>query len=288
MRFWTSILKWAYKKNFASRNPAELWDEMITVVPPEPVFLNESEIKMLEAVYHSKALIGYRRPFEKNGKVRRIRYHRKLHDTLQQVLAAIFTGLRHSDLSSLHQDNQNGVEISITVQKTKRPLRFQLPKRLLAILETGGGSFFTVPKRTNEIFNKHLKLICEYMGIKKKITAHKLRHTFATYLLDLQVPLEVVQNLLGHSDIKSTMIYAHVTDRSRNAATARLDEAADHDDSPPPASPGGIIPSAIVGDCLAALPKKAQTIFRDQLKKRGYILNPIRVVNDQVAWFLEC
>jgi len=60
-------------------------------------------------------------------------------------------------------------------------------------------------------------------GITKKVTPHTLRHCFATHLMDNGVQLPYIQALLGHKDIKTTMIYTHVTNSSITNVASPLD-----------------------------------------------------------------
>ncbi|MBK9256564.1 MAG: tyrosine-type recombinase/integrase [Saprospiraceae bacterium] len=60
-------------------------------------------------------------------------------------------------------------------------------------------------------------------GITKKVTPHTLRHCFATHLMDNGVQLPYIQALLGHKDIKTTMIYTHVTTQSIANVVSPLD-----------------------------------------------------------------
>ena len=60
-------------------------------------------------------------------------------------------------------------------------------------------------------------------GITKRVTPHTLRHCFATHFMDNGVQLPYIQALLGHKDIKTTMIYTHVTNRSITNVASPLD-----------------------------------------------------------------
>lgn len=67
---------------------------------------------------------------------------------------------------------------------------------------------------SNQKVNAYLKELADICGITTKITFHIARHTFATTVtLDNGVPIDSVSKMLGHRSIKTTQIYARVTDK---------------------------------------------------------------------------
>ncbi len=69
-----------------------------------------------------------------------------------------------------------------------------------------------------------VKKAAHQAGIKRRVTPHTLRHCFATHLMDGGLDSRYIQELLGHKDIKTTLIYTHVTNRSMNNITSPLDQ----------------------------------------------------------------
>jgi site-specific recombinase XerD len=74
---------------------------------------------------------------------------------------------------------------------------------------------------STEQLNGRLAHVCRRAGLRI-ITWHKLRHTFATHLAMRGTPLNVVQTLLGHSSVTTTMRYAHATPSSLRQAIELL------------------------------------------------------------------
>ncbi|WP_345742974.1 site-specific integrase [Aquimarina algiphila] len=105
-------------------------------------------------------------------------------------------------------------------QKTKTPVKIPLLNKAEFIIEKYAENPITIvsetllPVLTNEKINLYLKEIAHAVGIKKNLTFHMARHTFATTVtLSNGVPIETVSKLLGHTKLATTQIYARVLDR---------------------------------------------------------------------------
>lgn len=74
-----------------------------------------------------------------------------------------------------------------------------------------------------EFVSRALKSACNRAGLVKLVTAHTLRHSFATHLLEAGYDIRTIQELLGHKDVATTQIYTHVLNRGPNGVASPLD-----------------------------------------------------------------
>ncbi|RTL14096.1 MAG: integrase [Flavobacteriaceae bacterium] len=142
------------------------------------------------------------------------------------LLALIYSaGLRISEAINMKLKDIDSIRMLIHVKnaKGKKDRYTLLSEKVLLLLR----EYYLVYKPKEYLFEGQfggmyssrsaqiiLKQAAEKAGIRKPITLHTLRHSFATHLLESGTDLRYIQDLLGHSSPKTTMIYTHVTNDS--------------------------------------------------------------------------
>jgi len=152
-------------------------------------------------------------------------HHRELHRLFRSYVEFMLnTGLRREEGLQLGWDNvdlEKGV-IFIGKTKDKDARIIPLTNQARLILERLGDGLFAGLKK-NTATQKFISAASR-AGLKG-FKLHSLRHTFATRLIELGVDILTVSKLLGHSDIRTTMIYAKSGVSVLRDAVARLDAA---------------------------------------------------------------
>lgn len=146
----------------------------------------------------------------------------------RSFLFSCLTGLRRSDIfkltwSEVHQ--QSGfTRLVFRQKKTGGQEYLDITDQAAVLLGERGEEKDAVFAKwlSPDSTNGNLRIWAAQAGIKKHITFHSGRHTFATMMLDLGTDLYTVSKLLGHREIHTTQIYARVLDKNKQAAVARI------------------------------------------------------------------
>lgn len=130
-------------------------------------------------------------------------------------------GLRLSEVRNLRKDDVRPGELLLFVRQGKggRDRAVSLPasllERLAPLLMEDGFAYVFRSERGGRLhprtIQQMVKDACRKAGIKRNVHAHTLRHSYATHLLESGTDIRVIQRLLGHSSVKSTEIYTHVS-----------------------------------------------------------------------------
>ncbi|WP_162142698.1 site-specific integrase [Algoriphagus marincola] len=130
---------------------------------------------------------------------------------LGHFLFSCITGLRFSDVQRVSWKNILGDMLVFVPFKTRRReklVKIPLIEEHFRLIHNEKGKLFNTV--TEQVTNRTLKDIAEICGIRKNLTTHVARHTFATESLRKGIGVEVVKELMGHEKIQTTLEYTHV------------------------------------------------------------------------------
>ena len=162
-----------------------------------------------------------------------------------KLLVGLFygTGMRMSELKNLQMKeiDRSNSQIKVLAGKGSRDRFTLLPKQLLPEMEQYYRQYRpkiylfegqTPGKPMNERSIQHaLRQCMKLAGLEQyKFSAHSLRHSFATHLLDQGNDIHTIKELLGHSKIETTMIYLHLQKKKRAALCSPFDFIMTHHD----------------------------------------------------------
>ncbi len=173
----------------------------------ERVFLTLPEVHRLQDYYNSSIAPDN---------------HKKV---LRYFLFSCYTSLRISDLSVISMDNM--IDNYLTFQpvktaKTGKIVRIPIIESALQFVHNELGKLFDT--YTGQRSNKVLKEICKNTGIKKHVTMHTGRHTFAMMYLAAGGTVTELKKIMGHSTINTTMVYVHILDEQVKAGMVKLND----------------------------------------------------------------
>lgn len=150
-----------------------------------------------------------------------------------------FCGLRISDIRKLKwseiervtdKEGKEHYRLSITMQKTQKSIAYQLSSEAIKWLPEQGEGEFVFDHLTKK--TKLCMVVRDWAkaaGIKKYVTFHTARHSFATMMLTLGADIYTTSKLLGHSKISTTEIYAKIIDQKKDEAMGLIDKFFDKD-----------------------------------------------------------
>ncbi len=142
-------------------------------------------------------------------------------------LFSCMTGLRYGDVQGLRWKDvkRNGKNIQLEFHQQKTDTYEKVPlcseaETLLHSLKRRGEYVFE--RESNQNTNIVLKKWCKKAKVKKNVSFHIARHTFCVLLLTKDVPIYTVQQLMCHSDIGSTKVYADLLNKNKVKAVKKL------------------------------------------------------------------
>lgn len=146
----------------------------------------------------------------------------------RMFLFSCLTGLRWSDCIALRwsevEDSVDGCRIVFRQQKTGGLQYLDINPQAREYMGKRQEADDNIFRDCNSLWytNRVLKRWIKQAGIYKHISFHCARHTFATMMLSIGTDIFVVSRLLGHTNIKTTQVYAHILDQQKREAISRI------------------------------------------------------------------
>lgn len=204
----SKIVKLAIKKEIIAKNP--FMDYKISYQETDKAFLIKEEIQQFSSVVPDN----------------------KTEELVQDLfIFSCFTGLAYIDVKNLKKVHlQTFLDGSLWIIKrrtktaTASNLRvLDIPLKIIEKYKDFSDEL-VFPTPSTLTCRKYLKIIQQKAGIQKHITFHVARHTFATFFLSENVPLESVSKMMGHKDLKTTLIYARITNKKISQDLDKLEK----------------------------------------------------------------
>lgn len=141
-----------------------------------------------------------------------------------------FCGLAYSDVTNLRQENirksfDGNLWIMMKRQKTNTDVNvpmLDIPKMILKKYKGKLPDGKILPVISNQKLNAYLKEIADVCGIKKNLTFHMSRHTYATLQLAAGTDLYTISKMLTHSTVATTQVYADVVNDLKRKASEQI------------------------------------------------------------------
>jgi site-specific recombinase XerD len=203
MATFKKYVRYAVKKGYMDENPFEEW--IIRRMNSGYTYLTEEELSRFIKMYANREL------------------EHKYHRTLEFFLFMCFSSLHITDAKNLRLEQFTDTSFTYfrIKNRNKKPEAVNVPvsdalcKLLVNIVgpRKKGCIFEHLP--AEQTMNRYLKEIAKIAGIDKDISNKTGRHTFATYYLAKTKDITSLKEILGHSELRETLIYAHVLDESK-------------------------------------------------------------------------
>lgn len=217
--------------------PNSVWGYMIALKHIVTLARNEGLMKLNPFASYVNSYTGVDRGYLSEEELVRLMEAETVTRVEAQVrdlfLFSAFTGLAYVDIKNLREENvQRFFDGNWWILTRRHKTQVESNIRLLAIPlrlvekyrgTVPDGHIFPVP--SNNCCNENLQRLAERCGIRTHLTFHVGRHTFATIALNRGMPIESLSRILGHTNIRTTQIYAKITDKKISADMAALSDS---------------------------------------------------------------